>query len=77
MRAVDPHSSTLVTFVDDLTLSVLVKGIQDQLPQELQKKFSWALYNLITINLTKTTEMVVKGKVERPLPTVTFNIKQE
>ena len=31
----------------------------------------------MTINLTKTKEMVVKGKVERPLPTVIFEIKQE
>ena len=39
--------------------------------------FSWARDNLITINLTKTKEMVVKGKVERSLPTVSFDIKQE
>ena len=31
----------------------------------------------MTINLTKNKELVVKGKVERPLPTVTFDIKQE
>ena len=31
----------------------------------------------MTITLTETKEMVVKGKVERPLPTVTFDIKQE
>ena len=31
----------------------------------------------MTINLTITKEMVVKGKFERPLPTVTFDIKQE
>ena len=31
----------------------------------------------MTIKLTKTKEMVVKGKVERALPTVTFDIKQE
>ena len=31
----------------------------------------------MTINLTKTKEMVVKGKVESPLSTVTFDIKQE
>ena len=34
----------------------------------------------MTINLTKTTktkEMVVKGKVERPLPSVSLDIKQE
>ena len=33
--------------------------------------------NLMTIKLTKTREMVVKGKVERPIPYVTFDIKQE
>ena len=32
--------------------------------------------NLMT-KLTKTKEMVVKGKVERPIPDVTFDIKQE
>ena len=31
----------------------------------------------MTINLTKTKEMVVRGKVERPLPSITFDIKQE
>ena len=31
----------------------------------------------MTINLTKTKEMVVKGKVERSLPSITFDIKQE
>ena len=31
----------------------------------------------MTINLTRTKEMVVKGKAERPLPTVSFDIKQE
>ena len=31
----------------------------------------------MTINLTKTKEKIVKGKVERPLLTVTFDIKQE
>ena len=31
----------------------------------------------MTINLTKTKEMVVKGKVERALPTITFDINQE
>ena len=31
----------------------------------------------MTLNLTKTKEIVVKGKVERPLPTVTVDIRQE
>ena len=77
IQAVDSDSSTLVKFADDLTLSVLVKGIQDQAPQEVQNILSWAQDNLMTINLTQTKEMVVKGKVERPLPTASYDIKQE
>ena len=76
IQAVDSDSSTLVKFADDLTLSVLVKGIQDQAPQEVQNILTWTQDNLMTINLTKTKEMVVKGKVERPLPTVIFDIKE-
>ena len=68
IQAVDSHSSTLVKFADDLTESVLVKGIQNQAPQEVQNILSWTQDNLMTINLTKTKEMVVKGKVEGPLP---------
>ena len=64
IQAVDSDSSTLVKFADDLTLSVLVKGIQDQAPQEVQNILTWTQDNLMTINLTKTKEMVVKG----PLP---------
>ena len=77
IQAVDSDSSTLVKFADDLTLSVLVKGIQDQAPQEVQNILSWAQDNLMTLNRTKTKEMVVKGKVERPLPTASYDIKQE
>ena len=77
IQVVDSDSSSLVKFADDLTLSVLVKGIQDQAPQEVQKHTELAQDNLMTINLTKTKEMVLKGKVERPLPTVSFDIKHE
>ena len=35
IEAVDSDSSTLAKFGDDLTISVLVKGIQDQAPQEV------------------------------------------
>ena len=52
--------------MDDLTLSVLVNGIQTQAPLEVQNILSWSQDNLMTINLTKTKEIVVKGKVERP-----------
>ena len=53
---VDSDSSTLVKFADDLTLCVLVKGIQDQALLEEQNILRWAQDNLMTINLTKTKE---------------------
>ena len=77
MQAADSDRSTLVKLADDLTLGALVKGNQDQTPRAMENILSWARNNLMTINLTKTKEMVVKGKVERPLPSITFDIKQE
>ena len=77
IQPIDVTRSTLVKFPDDLTLSIMVKGKQDCAPQEVESILSWAEDNLMTINLTKTKEMVVRGKVERPLPSNIFDIKQE
>ena len=55
----------------------MVKGRQDFAPQEVESILSWAEDNLVTINLTKTKEMVVRGKVESPLPSIISDIKQE
>ena len=46
----------------------MVKGRQDCTPKEVESVLCWAEDILMTINLTKTKEMVVRGKVERPLP---------
>lgn len=67
IQAVDSDRSNLVKFADVLALSVLVKGTQDKTPQ----KVFWVQNNL------ETDGMVVKGKVERPSPIVTFDIKDE
>ena len=67
----------MVKLADDLKLSALVEGNQDQTPREVENILSRARNNLMTINLTRTKEMVFKGKVERPLPSITFDIKQE
>ena len=45
-QAVASDRSTLVKFADDLTLSILVKGTQDQSPQEVENILSWAQNNL-------------------------------
>ena len=63
IQTVDSDRFTSVKFADDLTLSVLVNGTQDQASQKVQNILSSAQDNLMTINLTKTKEIaiVVKG----------------
>lgn len=58
IQAVHSDKSNLVQSADDLTLRIVVKETQDQTPQEVENKISWAQNNLTTKNLTKTKEMV-------------------
>ena len=76
IQAVDSDRSSLVKFADVLALSVLVKGTQDKTPQKVELNQT-QLGPEQPRNLTKTNGMVVKGKVERPSPIVTFDIKDE
>ena len=68
IQAVDSDRSTLVTFAGDLALSVLVKGIQDQAPQEVQNILSWAQDNLMTITLLKLRRWLLREKLRDPFP---------
>ena len=72
IRPINVTKSTLVTFADDLTLSIMVKGSQDCAFQKVESVLSWVEDNLMTINLTKTKEIVVRGKVEKTLPFIIF-----
>ena len=45
IQAVHSDISILVTFADDLTLDVLVKGTQDQTPREMENMLNWAQNN--------------------------------
>lgn len=76
IQAVDSDRSSLVKFADVLALSVLVKGTQDKTPQKVELNQT-QLGPEQPRNLTKASGMVVKGKVERPSPIVTFDIKDE
>ena len=67
----------LIKFADDLTLSIMVKGGDDCALVEVENILTWANNNGMTINLTKTKEMFVRGKIGRPFPPVVFDIHQE
>ena len=55
----------------------MVKGGDDCAPVEGENILTWANNNGMTINLTKTKKLIVRGKIERPLPPVVFDIHQE
>ena len=68
IRQVYPERNLLIKFADDTNLSVPVKANCDTSHIEVNNIESWALNNRMTLNLTKTKEMVVRGKKSKPIP---------
>ena len=58
----------LTVEADDLTLSVPVSAHQDHSVIEVNSIQHWAVRNRMKLNLTKTWEMVVHGRISKPLP---------
>ena len=66
IRQVLPERNLLIKFADDTNLSVLVKANCDTAHIEVKNIESWALNNRMTLNLTKTKEIVVPGRTSKP-----------
>ena len=58
----DPESNLLIKFADDLTVSAPVKTTGDSAASEVRN------INRMTLNMSKTWEMVVRGRTSKPLP---------
>ena len=67
IRPVYPESNLLLKYADELTLSVPVSAHQDHSFIEVSIQH-WAVRNRMKLNLTKTWEMVVHGRISKPLP---------
>ena len=67
-RPVYPERNLLLKYADDLTLSVPVSAHQDHSFMEVNSIQHWAVRNRMKVNLTKTWEMVVHGRISKPLP---------
>ena len=64
VQPINVTRSTLVKLADDLTsFKYYGKGKAGLCPQEVESILIWAEDNLMTINLTKIKEMVVRDKV--------------
>jgi hypothetical protein len=64
----DPESNLLIKFADDLTVSAPVKTTGDSAASEVRDIKGWASDNRMTLNMSKTWEMVVRGRTTKPLP---------
>ena len=64
----DSESNLLIKFADDLTVSAPVKTTGDSAASEVRNIKGWASDNRMTLNMSKTWEMVVRGRTTKPLP---------
>ena len=65
----------LVKYADDLTLSVPVSADQVYSSTEVNSIENWVVKSRMKLNLKKTWEMVVRGKISKPLTTPTFGTR--
>ena len=77
IRPVYPERNLLLKYADDLTLSVPVSAHQDHSFIEVNSIQHWAVRNRMKLNLTKTWEMVVHGRISKPLPPLVQGIERK
>ena len=81
IRPVYPERNLLLKYAADLTLSVPVSAHQDQDQDhsliEVNSIQHWAVGNRMTQNLTKTWEMLVHGRISKPLPPLLQRIERK
>ena len=70
IKAVNPSSSLLVKYADDISLSIPVGTKLSQADSKIEVKsiMEWAKNNHTSLNLGKTWEMLMKGKTEKDQP---------
>ena len=69
IQLADPRRNLLVKFADDITISIPVsKDSTDATINEINSIRDWAASNRMTLNLSKTWEMLIHGKTTKPNP---------
>ena len=63
-----PETNVLVKFADDMTVSAPVKSNSDFATMEVRNIENWARRNRLTLNLSKTSEMLLSGGTSKPPP---------
>ncbi|CAB4032087.1 Hypothetical predicted protein [Paramuricea clavata] len=73
----DTQNNLLVKFADDITTSAPVKSGSDSAEAEVESVQNWSDANQMTLNLSKTWEMVVHGGSMKPLPAPIVGIERK
>ena len=73
----DSGRNLLTKFADDLTVSAPVKISEDSAIEEVKNIKVWASENRLTLNMSKTWEMVVRGRINKLPPPQIDNIERK
>ena len=73
----DVERNLLTKFVDDLTLSAPVKISGDSAVEEVRNIKGWVNENRMTLNMSKTWEIVVRGRTKKLPPPQIDNIERK
>ena len=67
IKLVDSNNG-ISKYADDITISVPVKRNSDTAPAEVENLESWAANNRMSLNLSKTWEMLLRSRTTQPAP---------
>ena len=73
----DGERNLLTKFADDLTLSAPVKISGDSAVEEVKNIKGWVNENRMTLNMSKTWEIVVRGRTKKLPPPQINNIERK
>ena len=68
IKPLRPKGNLLIKFADDIAVSAPIKEDSDTAVVEVNSTDNWAIENRMSLNLSKTLEMVMSGKTQKPLP---------
>ena len=67
IKPIDAKNNLLVKFADDITASAPVKSGLDSASAEAEGIQNWSETNQVTLNISKTWEMVVQSRSTNPV----------
>ena len=79
INAVNPETNLLIKFADDITLSIPIGPSlpDDSSVSEIQNIELWSSMNRMKLNLTKTWELVMRGKTQKTPPETVHMIERK